>query len=160
VYAWSCGDRIKTRKARNLCPRKIFIPLSTQTPSYTFLPTMTTPSNTSPTAVAHHDAVISAFNNYKYSRDSKDPSDVPFLLSLAAKYCMHVSFTSYLFLCSRGNLIPEPGESHQHEGSCPTHTSTDAQHSFPHPEQVQCPYQSNTWHGHSLWLPSCHQLLL
>ena len=47
---------------------------------------MTTPSNASPTAVAHRDAVISAYNNYKYSRDSKDPSDVPFLLSLAAKY--------------------------------------------------------------------------
>ena len=59
-------------------------------PFYTFLPTMTTPSNASPAAVAHRDAVISAFNNYKYSRDSKDPSDAPFLLSLAAKYCVRV----------------------------------------------------------------------
>jgi len=120
---------------------------------------MTTPLNTSPAAVAHHDAVISAFNNYKYSRDSKDPSDAPFLLSLAAKYCMHVSFISYLFLCFWGKLIFEPGESHWHEGSCPTHASTDAQCSFPRPEWVQHPYQSNTRHGHSLWLPSCHQLL-
>jgi len=98
---WSFGDHIKTRKARNLCPRKIFIPLLTQMPFFTFLPTMTTPLNTSPTAVAHRDAVISAFNNYKYSRDSKDPSDMLFLLSLAAKYCMCVSYTSYLFLFSR-----------------------------------------------------------
>jgi len=160
VYTWSYGDRIKTRKARNLCPRKIFIPLSTQTPFYTFLPTMTTPSNASPAAVAHRDAVISAFNNYKYLRDSKDPSDAPFLLSLAAKYCVHVFFTSYLFLCFQGKLIFEPGESHRHKGSCPTHASTDAQCSFPCPERVQHPHQSNTQHGHSFWLPSCHQLLL
>jgi len=120
---------------------------------------MTTPLNASPTVVAHRDAVISAFNNYKYSRDSKDPSDAPFLLSLAAKYCVRVFFTSYLFLCFRGKLIFKPGESHRHEGSCPTHASTDAQRSFPHLEQVQCPHQSNTWHGHSFWLPSCHQLL-
>jgi len=101
VYTWSFGDHIKTRKARNLCPRKFLIPLSTQTPLFTFLPTMTTPLNASPTTVAHHDAVISAFNNYKYSRDSKDPSYTLFLLLLAAKYCVHVSYTSYLFLFSR-----------------------------------------------------------
>jgi len=100
---WSYSDHIKTRKVRDLCPRKVFIPLSTQTPFFTFLPTMTTPSNTSPAAVAHHDAVISAFNNYKYSRDSKDPSDVPFLLSLAAKYMVHVSYTSFLFLFFKEN---------------------------------------------------------
>ena len=103
VYVWSYSDHIKTRKVRNLCSRKIFIPLSTQMPFYTFLPTMTTPSNTSPTTVAHCDAVISAFNNYKYSRDSKDPSDMPSLLSLAAKYCMCVSYTSYLFLFFKEN---------------------------------------------------------
>jgi len=71
------------------------------TPFFTFLPIMTTSSNASPTAVAHRDAVISAFNNYKYSRDSKDPSDALFLLSLAAKYCVHVPYSSYLFLFSR-----------------------------------------------------------
>jgi len=98
---------------------------------------MTTPLNTSPAAVAHHDAVISAFNNYKYSRDSKDPSDVPFLLSLAAKYWVHVSYIYFYF---QGKLMLEPGESYQHKGSCPTHTSTDAQCSFPHLEQLQCPY--------------------
>jgi len=62
---------------------------------------MTTPSNASPTAVARRDAVISAFNNYKYSRDSKDPSDALFLLLLAAKYCVCVPYSSYLFLFSR-----------------------------------------------------------
>ena len=107
LNTWSYGDHIKTRKVRILCPRKIFIPLSTQTPFYTFLPTMTTPSNASPTAVAHRDGVISAFNNYKYSRDRKDLSNMPFLLSLPAKYCLHVSFTSNLFLCFRGKLIFE-----------------------------------------------------
>jgi len=123
-------------------------------PFHTFLPTMTTPSNTSPAVVAHRDAVISAFNNYKYSRDSKDPSNAPFLLSLAAKYCVRVSFTSYLFLCFQGKIdtwarrilstwrIP----SYSHINRCTMFFSSSRTSTTPLLKPLQ--------------LPSCYQLLL